>query len=324
MKVLVTTVPFGSKNSLPLEILERAGLDVVINPYNRKVTPDELCGLVKDVDFLIAGTEKISREALLGAKKLKLISRVGIGLDGIDLNFSKSLGIKVSYTPEAPSPAVAELTIGLLLSLIRGISSADRNLRQGNWNRIFGRRIADLTIGVIGVGRIGGRVIRRLSAFGSPRILVNDLVRNDSITDKLKIEWVSKKHLIEESDVVSLHVPLTRKTIDLIGADELAAMKKSAFLINTARGGIVNEEALAAALQNEKIAGAAIDVFVNEPYTGALTNTPNTILTCHMGSMTDDCRVLMEIQACEEVERFVRGAALLHEVPPDEYEIQRI
>ena len=174
LKALVTTVPFGETNKLPLELMENIELDVTINPLNRKLTENELFDLIEEFDVLIAGTEPITKKVLQKASKLKLISRVGIGVDNVDLNEAKKRGILVAYTPDAPAPAVAELTLGLMLSLLRSIHISNNLMHKGEWKRIFGRRISEVTIGIIGVGRIGSRVLRRISSFGSPEILAND------------------------------------------------------------------------------------------------------------------------------------------------------
>ena len=157
--VLVTTVPFGQNNLLPIELLETAGVNYIINPLNKKLTENELADMVSDIDLIIAGTEVISDFVMSKAKRLKMISRVGIGLDGVDLIAAKKRGISVSYTPDAPAPAVAELTIGLLITLLRSVQVSNMQMHQGKWNRLFGKRIADTTIGVIGLGRIGSRVL---------------------------------------------------------------------------------------------------------------------------------------------------------------------
>ena len=224
-------------------------------------------------EVIIAGTEKISARVMDAAPNLKLISRVGIGLDSVDLKAARERSIKVSYTPDAPAPAVAELTIGLMLSLLRHIHFANSDIHNGTWNRYFGRRIPEITIGIIGVGRIGGRVIRRLAAFGSPRILASDLTTKD-VTDKLKIEWSDKKTIFREADVISLHLPLTELTRNLVQYDELKTMKTDSLLINTSRGGIVNEADLSRAISEGQIAGAAIDVFEEEPMRETLRATP--------------------------------------------------
>ena len=158
-RVLITTVPFAKKNKLPLELLQKAGVEYLINPLNKKLKEDELSQLVPGFDAIIAGTENISKKVLNTANKLKHISRVGIGLDSVDLLEAKKKDIKVSYTPDAPAPAVAELTIGLMLTLLRSVHISNLQMHNGNWNRIFGRRLSKVTIGIIGVGRIGSKVL---------------------------------------------------------------------------------------------------------------------------------------------------------------------
>ena len=321
-KVLITTVPFGDKNRLPLEQLEAAGIEYLINPLGRKLKEEELADMVTDFDALIAGTEIISDKVMGFAKNLKFISRVGIGLDGIDLQAAKRRGIQVSYTPDAPAPAVAELTIGFMLSLLRMTHLSNTQLHRGDWQRHFGRRIPEVTIGIIGVGRIGGRVLRRLAAFGTPRILVNDINPNLNIVPGLKLEWVDKNTIYKEADLISLHLPLTAQTKDMICEEQLLTMKQDAMIINTARGGIINEADLAAVLNAGHLSGAAIDVFNQEPYKGVLANIDRCLLTAHMGSMSIDCRTRMEIEATEEAIRFSQGLNLKSLVPPDEYDVQ--
>ena len=322
-KILITTVPFADKNHLPIELLESAGIDYLINPIGRKLKENELAEMISDFDVLIAGTELITEKVMSRASKLKLISRVGIGLDGVDLVAAKKAGIHVSYTPDAPAPAVAELTIGLMLSLLRNVHVVNAQMHQGIWYRHFGRRIPEITIGIIGVGRIGGQVLRRLSSFGAPRILVNDIHPNILVTDKLNLEWVDKEIIYREADLISLHLPLTSKTKNMIQYDQLKSMKSDAMIINTSRGGIINEIDLAKVLNEGHLSGAAIDVFEEEPYSGELVKIERCLLTSHMGSMSVDCRSKMEIEATQEALRYLSGQPLLGTVPDAEYEVQR-
>lgn len=324
MNVLITTVPFADKNSFPLELLKGVGANFVINPIGRKLKEEELAELIGDFDILIAGTEPITANVLSRASKLKLISRVGIGLDNVDLLEAQKRGILVSYTPDAPAPAVAELTIGLMLSLLRNIHLANKQMHDGEWNRYFGRRIPEITIGIIGVGRIGGRVLRRLSAFGTPRILVNDLTPNRNVAEKLKLEWVDKDTIFKEADLISLHLPLTSQTKNLVKKEELLKMKQDALIINTSRGGIINENDLYSILESGHLAGAAIDVFEQEPYSGDLASIERCILTSHMGSMSFDCRIKMEIETTEEAVRFISNKPLQSLVPDNEYQFRTI
>jgi D-3-phosphoglycerate dehydrogenase len=233
------------------------------------------------------------------------------------------MGIKVSYTPEAPAPAVAELTLGLMLSLLRSIHIANTNMHEGQWQRIFGRRIAEVTIGVIGVGRIGSRVIRRVGGFGTPVIMANDQLPNKEIDSQFKINWSTKEEIYRNAEVISFHVPLTAKTKNMVTKEQLLMMKKDALVINTARGGIINENDLADVLNSGHLSGAAIDVFEQEPYHGRLSNVKNCILTSHMGSMSVDCRARMELEAVKEVVRLAKGVPLEALVPQTEYDVQR-
>jgi len=321
--VLITTVPFGDKNRLPLDLLEKNGAEYVINPRNKKLTEDELCELVGDVEVLIAGTEPITEKVMSCAPNLKLISRVGIGLDSVDLLAAKKKNILVSYTPDAPAPAVAELTIGLMLSTLRAIQITNANIHEGTWRRHFGRRLSEVTIGIIGVGRIGRRVLEHLQGFGRPRILVNDVGQMQEISEVFEVEWVTKEQMYTEADIVSLHVPLTAATNQLICKQELLSMKHDAILINTSRGGIVNESDLHGVLLGGHLAGVALDVFEHEPYQGPLADIERCVLTSHMGSMSVDCRTQMEIEATEEAVRFLTGEPLRGIVPEEELEAQR-
>lgn len=323
-KALITTVPFADKSKLPLELLEAAGIDYLINPLGRKLKEDELAEMVSDYDLLIAGTEPITEKVLKRANNLKLISRVGIGLDNVDLLSAENNDIKVCYTPDAPAPAVAELTIGLMLSLLRCVHVANAQMHRGEWCRHFGRRIPEVTIGIIGLGRIGQRVLRRLSGFGSPRVLVNDIHPDTRLVPELKLEWVSKEEIYQNADLISLHLPLTPQTRNMIRTEQLKLMKSDALIINTSRGGIINEHDLAEVLTNGHLGGAAIDVFDHEPYCGPLAKIERCLLTSHMGSMSIDCRSRMELEATEDAVRFVKGEQLVGLVPANEYDVQRI
>lgn len=321
-RVLITTIPFGEVNRKPLHLLEQSGIEYVINPIGRRLRPEELADLIGDVDVLIAGTEPITAAVMERAKRLRLISRVGIGLDSVDLQAARARDILVSYTPDAPAPAVAEMTMGLILSLLRSLSQADRAMRGGVWHRFLGRRLSELTVGVIGVGRVGKRLIRHLQGF-APRILANDLVPDREFGVIHGVQWTEKDTIYKEADIISLHLPLTPLTRSLITRHELDMMKPDAALINTSRGGMVNEHELAQALKKGRLAGAALDVFGQEPYSGELVTIENCLLTCHMGSMSRDCRAQMELEATEEAVRFFKGEPLRLLIPEAEYDMRQ-
>ena len=323
-KVLITTVPFAEKNQLPLKILTDAGIEYFINPLNKKLTEDELADLVTDFDVIIAGTESITEKIINKARKLKLISRVGIGLDSVDLLAAERMDVKVSYTPEAPAPAVAELTMGSILTLLRSAHVSNLNMHKGQWCRYFGRRIPEVTIGIIGVGRIGTAVLKHLKGFGDPKILTNDIKPDPVLKHQFSIEWVNKERIYKEADVISLHIPLTKLTKNLIQKEQLRSMKKDAIIINTSRGGIINEKDLVEVMKSGHLSGASVDVFESEPYGGGpLKDIDRCLLTAHMGSMSVDCRFRMELEATEEAIRFLSGQLLKGEVPKEEYDMRR-
>jgi D-3-phosphoglycerate dehydrogenase len=317
--IFISTFPFGEQDETPIKLLNAAGIRYRINPLNRKLTENELMNYVGDATALIAGTETISLNVLKSAKNLKLISRVGVGLDSVDLLSARKRNIKVSYTPDAPAPAVAELTIAFIFNLLRSVHLANNQMHNGIWKRYFGKRISEITFGVIGYGRIGSLVVKKLVALGAKDIYVNDinLIKVNPAPEIIK--FVDKEVIFLKSDIVTLHVPLNAQTKNMINLKVIMSMKVGSALINTSRGGIVNEIDLAKALISGHLAGAAIDVFEVEPYHGELSGVENCVLTSHMGSMSEDCRARMEIEATEEVIRYLSSKPLENEVPNEEY-----
>ncbi|EAH9613183.1 phosphoglycerate dehydrogenase [Campylobacter coli] len=313
MKVFISTHPFGETSKIPLELLDKNGFEVRLNNHGRKITSQELAKDIKEAEVLIAGTEKITEDVLRNAPNLKLISRVGIGLDGIDFELCRKYNIKVVYTPDAPTMAVAELCVGLILDLSRKISFTDANLKQGIWNRHMGMLLYGKTIGIIGMGRIGKSLIKLLSSF-NVSFKVCDPNPDFAFLKMYNVELTNKTKLLKESDVVSLNLPLKKDTMNFLMLDDLKNMKKSSILINTARGGIINEDDLYIALKENLIAGAAVDVFEEEPYKGKLRELNNVVLTCHMGASTIESRTDMETQAVEEVVRYKNHIPLKNEV----------
>lgn len=326
-KIFVSTVPFGEVDPKPVESLDQTGWSYTVNPIGRKLTGEEVASFAMDCDGIIAGTEDL-RPLIRESEKLKVISRVGIGLDSVPLKECQRKGITVTYTPDAVTKAVSELTVGIMISLTRHVNFADMNIRQGNWKRKQGKRIGKSVIGIIGFGRIGTDTVRLLSSFAPEQILINDIVDKSREVDRitqdygLKIRQVEKEEIYRKSDIVSLHVPLSPATANLINANVLKQFNKNAWLLNLARGGIVNEDALYIALKNDQIAGAAIDCFIQEPYEGPLAKLDNILLTQHMGSCSFDCRAGMEIEATEDIIRFFKGEVLKNKVPEEEYGYQ--
>lgn len=315
-KVLIATFPFGTTGRKPLELLEDTGWELIPNPKNRRLKSGEVTEYLRDVDAVIAGTEPYTAETLKYANKLKLISRVGIGLDSVDLEYCKNNGIRVTYTPEAPSQGVAELTVSLLISLLRHVHASDTSVREGAWNRHMGRLVSEATIGILGFGRIGNLVTQLLQPFNTT-ILANDIDPGVHGRDVPGVEWVDLETLLLQSDVLSLHIPMNSQNYHFIGREQIALMKTGAFVINTARGGVLDEEALTDALLQGHLGGAALDVFEQEPYSGPLTKMDNVLLTAHIGASARQTRYLMELGAAENCISVLSGRTPDHDAIVD-------
>jgi D-3-phosphoglycerate dehydrogenase len=326
MDVFVSTYPFGADDPQPRILLDDSSFSVSYNELSRKLTVNELINRAGNTRVLLAGTENLM-PFLEQNPNLEMISRVGIGLDGVPLSECKRRGIRVSFTPDAVTMAVVELTIGLMLSASRHVGNLDRKLREGKWSRPSGRRIEHSVIGLFGLGRIGSQVARILTSFQPKEVLIHDnLDKSEEIQalriQGLRIRQVKFEDLLTQSNLLSIHVPLYKKTRHQIGLEELKLMPSGSVLINTARGGIVEEEGLATALQNGILASAAVDVFELEPYQGPFTELENLIITPHIGSCSYDCRLRMEKESAEEALRHLQGKPLLREVSAREYEYQ--
>lgn len=303
MKVLISSRSFGKIDSGAVELLKNKGLEPILNPHGRKLNEQEILDLSDNVVGIIAGTEKITEKIISSNNQLKVISRYGIGLDNVDLKAAAQKNVMVYNTPGTPTVAVAEFTLSLILNLLKKINNADKNLRRNEWKPETGNLLSGKTIGIIGLGRIGKKLVQFLAPF-NVKILAYEVKPDNEFVSQNKIELVPLEALFSKSDIITLHVPLTEQTKNLIGKKELESMKENALLINAARGGLIDEKALYDSLKNKTIAGAAIDVFENEPNTGELKNLDNIILTPHIGAYTIETRKQMEI---ETVENLING-----------------
>jgi len=298
-RVLVATSSFGVSDPAPRQKLYAAGFEIIENPYKRKITKKELVELLPGVGGLIAGLELLDREVMMNSE-LKVISRCGSGLSNIDLGSAKELGIVIRSTPLAPVEAVAEITIGCLLLLLRQIVKADHDLHHKAWTKVIGRQLSYMKVAVIGFGNIGKRVGQLLKAFGANVVAVDPLL-SGIIND---VPLVNIDEALKDSDIISLHCGGEKC---LIGEREFSLMKKGVYLLNAARGDLIDETALIRNIENGKIVGAWLDVFEQEPYEGILTQYPQVILTPHIGSYTLECRKRMETEAAENlIEEFSR------------------
>jgi len=263
--------------------------------------PSEIDKELADAEILIVRSRtRVTKELLAKAPRLKVVARAGVGLDNIDLEECGRRGIKVLNTPDASTIAVAELTIGLMISLLRQIPRADSSLKQKRWEKesLVGRELYGKTVGIVGFGRVGSAVGERLRAFGCKIIVYSPHFKE---TDEIKS--VPLEELLQNSDVVTLHAPLNETTRGMIGKQQIEMMKPSAVIINTARGQLIDEDALYDALKSRRIAGAAIDVYPAEPYSGKLCELENVVLTPHLGGSTTEGQERIGKELIEKLEK---------------------
>jgi len=292
-KVLIGPSTFAALDPAPMNMLIEAGFEVVNNPFGRKLTKEELIELLPGIAGLIAGLEPLNRE-VLEKSNLKVISRCGSGMSNVDIDAARELGIKVFLTPYGPTSAVAELTLGALLSLLRMIPQMDKDFHEGRWNKKIGTQLEGKTIVVIGFGRIGRRVAELLAPFKT-KILVVDPFIQDS---KEQFRVLTLEEALPLADIITLH---SSGDEQIFGPHEFVLMKQGVFLLNAARGELINEGSLLNALDSGHVAGAWLDTFEREPYEGLLTHYEQVILTPHIGSYTYEGRLQMEMDAAENL-----------------------
>lgn len=304
MKVLVCD-PISDKGIEILKSEPGIQVDVCL-----KKTEDELCGLVGDYQGIVVRSEtKITKKILEQARQLKVVGRAGVGIDNIDVEAATLAGVVVVNTPDGNTISAAELTMGMMLALARHIPQADSSLRQGQWNRskYVGVELRNKTLGIVGFGKIGSEVGRRSKVFGM-NVLAYDPYINAESAKRLGAEAVSLETLLKESDIITVHMPLTSETRHMISTEQFAIMKDGVRVLNVARGGIIDEDALYEAVQSKKVAGAALDVYEKEPITESpLFGLPEVIVTPHLGASTAEAQVNVAIDVTYEIIRVLRG-----------------
>ena len=306
-KVLITTSSFNLGNFAQAKSLHDAGISIEVNPLGRRLSEDEVADLVAtDVIAILAGLEPLTDRVLSNAKSLRVIARCGTGLDSVDLQAASRLGIDVFNTPDAPTQAVAELTIAHMLNSLRHISTTDSNMRSGKWTPTMGSLLATKTVGIIGVGRIGSAVAKLAQAFGA-RVIGFDPVVNSHNS----VELLSLDEVLNQSDIVSLHVPINDQTHHIVNASAISRMKPGSIVVNVSRGGLIDESALHDALKSQHLSGAALDCFEDEPYSGPLLQLPGVHVTAHMGSYARETRDLMEVEASTNLVNGLRKRGLI-------------
>ena len=295
-KILTSPSSFGQISREPFEILEKNGFTVVNNPYGRKLTEDEVIAIASDCVGIVAGVEPLTARVIDALPKLRCISRVGVGMDSVDLEYAKRKGIAVINTPDGPTRSVAEMTIALTFAMLRRIPQADTNIKRGVWKKETGNLLFGKKVGVIGLGRIGKMVAEAFSKLGN-KVVGYDLFPDLEWAEKNAINIMEIDNLFEASDIITLHVPPNKDKSFIVDELLLSKLKPTSFLVNASRGGVVDEGYLLKMLVSNQIAGAAIDVFSTEPYNGPLAKLQNVVLTPHLGSYAAEGKLQMEIDA---------------------------
>jgi lactate dehydrogenase-like 2-hydroxyacid dehydrogenase len=309
---------------LPPRVEERlaATYQTILRDGDRQMSADELRAALQDADVVLCTlTDRLTREVLLAEpRRARLLANFGVGFDHIDLAAAREADLVVTNTPGVLTEDTADLTMLLVLAIARRATEGERELRAGAWTgwrptHLLGRRVNGATLGIVGFGRIGQAVAQRAHAGFGMRVLYysRSAAPDDIARDTGAVRCDTLDALLEASDVVSIHVPATRETRALIDAAALAHMKRTAFLINTSRGGVVDETALVRALHAGTLAGAALDVYENEPHVSpAILAAPNVVALPHLGSATEEARVAMGMRAVDNIDAFVSGGE-----PPD-------
>ncbi|HXV47079.1 MAG TPA: hydroxyacid dehydrogenase [Nitrososphaera sp.] len=291
-----------------IDSMKRAGLSV---DYKPEIKPAELTSSVKDYDVIIVRSRtKVTKEVVDAAASAKIIARVGVGLDNVDVKAAEARKIRVINAPEAASIAVAELAIGLMLSLARSIARADVEGKRGNWikKELMGMQLSGKYLGIVGVGNIGRTVGRMAKALRMNLIGYDPYPINPDFIKETGMIVTDLNTLLESADFVTCHVPATPETKYMFNSERFAKMKPTAYLVNTSRGEIIDESALYDALKNGKIAGAALDVFEVEPPTNKeLVGLPNLVCTPHIGAQTREAQELASTVIAEKVIQILRG-----------------
>ena len=289
MKILVTPTSFKpSKSGVALELLRSFSQDLIFNPMERPLTEDELIPLLSGCNGLIAGVDFITRKVIENAPTLKVISRYGVGVDRVDLVAAKEKNIVVCNTPGANANAAADLTFALLLCLARKIHLLNQKTKEGEWPRSSGFELYGKTIGIIGLGAVGKAVAKRASGFSMKVMAFDPAVDLDYVT-KNNIIAADFLDIIEKADIVTLHVPLNNETRNIISKEIMGKMKEGAVILNTSRGGLIDENAAYELLKTGRLAGLGLDTFEKEPPGNSkLFSLDNVVVTPHTGAHTNE------------------------------------
>lgn len=303
MKIVATSPSFSKNPVLQQEICD-AFSEVVLNTEGIRYSGASLSAFLKDAEGAVIGLEKIDEELLSHCPNLKIVSKYGVGLNNIDLDACQRKGVKIGWTGGVNRLSVAEMALGYMLMLCRNLYVTSNQLKAGTWNKSGGFQLSGKTVGIIGVGHIGKELVRLLAPFKC-RILVNDIIEQDDYYNRHGLIFADKERIFKEADIISLHTPLDDSTENLMSIEAFEMMKESAYIINSARGGIIDENALKTALVEKKIAGAAIDVYLEEPPVDMeLMTMENLICTPHIGGNAKEAIEAMGRSAIHHLRTF--------------------
>ena len=307
MKILITPRSFTSASKKPLEMLEEKGYEIIKNETGKPLNEREMLLLIKDVDGIIIGIDKLNVEIIRQTCNLKVISKYGVGVDNIDIKAATEQGIVVTNTPMANIDAVADIAFALMLALARKIPEANRETKAGNWKKFIGTSVWRKKLGVIGLGKIGRQVVKRAQGF-EMEILCYDIIQDEEFARQFGVRYVDLEVLLKESDYITIHAPLSDATRNMIGYKELEMVNENSFIINTSRGGIIDESALYDALKNNKIKGAGLDVYEKEPPENSpLMELENVIMLSHNGAYTEEAIANMGIESAQNLIDVLEG-----------------
>ena len=303
MKILITPRSFGKNDDTPFKMLESKGIEIVRNDTGGIMTEDALKTAVKGVDGIIIGVDPLTADVMAVAPGLRAVAKYGVGTDNIDLDYCKEKGILVSKTVGANSEAVADYTFALILALARKVLVIDRQCRKKDWAKITTSDVSGKKLGLIGLGAIGKGVGKRAKGFGM-EILAYDLYWDEEFAKENGVKYAAVDEIIKGCDFISLHVPLTDETQNIIGKRELELMKPGSFIVNTARGGLIDEKALLDALESGIVGGAGLDVFAEEPPADERWyNLDNVVLGSHCSASTTGASIMMGLMSAENLLR---------------------
>jgi len=305
-KIFVALSTFVEYGEEPLKLLDQSGIDYSLNELGRRLVREEIVDLGKGATGIIAGVEPYDAPVLEMLPELKCISRCGVGIDNIDLVLTKEKGIIIRNTPDVVIRPVVELTIAMIFDLMRKLSLHTGRLWRKEWKKSAGNLLAGKTVGILGLGRIGRSVSETLLKLDA-EVIGTDIHPDVAWTKKCGVCVVSLDELLAESDILSLHLSVIPGNPFVLGRKEIGLMKEGAWLINVARGSLVDDIALADALKSGRLAGAAMDVFPDEPYNGPLCELNNMVMTPHVATLTKESRVQMEAEAVQNLLDVLQG-----------------